>query len=215
MKRQKKVEPEQQPVTTEPKPPVYEKSNGSPVTNLQPVSSSSSVNTVVPVAAPVQSTKLRSTTQLIPSAPVQTQPSREENPIIAVSQPSTTMVDVEELTLENLQSAWYEFAGKRNQVKNSTTEEIALRKEFKLVGTSIEIILDNDHQLDAIQGMRYDLLSFLKNRFHAPKLDINPRVAPHEVKKVPYTAAEKFNFMAEKNPHLLKLKQALGLDADF
>lgn len=209
----KKVEPEQQLVTTEPKAPVYEKT--SIIQSGTATEESVSPAKHVPPPPP-QSTRLRSTTQLIPSAPAQSQQKREETTDVALSNSSSiTTIEAEELTMENLQAAWYEFAEKRRQVRNSTTEEIALRKEFRLTGSSIEIILDNDHQLDAIQGMRYDLLSFLKGRFNEPKLDINPRVAPHEVKKLPYTAAEKFNFMAEKNPYLLELKQALGLDVDF
>ncbi|GGM79868.1 DNA polymerase III subunit gamma/tau [Dyadobacter beijingensis] len=121
----------------------------------------------------------------------------------------------EELNLANLQRLWYEFSQKRLQAGNSTTEQITLNREFQLSGTTIEIALDNDHQLDAVANVRYELLGFLKARLDAPKLDINPRVAPQEVNRLPYTPAEKFNFLAEKNPYLLELKQALGLDVDF
>jgi DNA polymerase-3 subunit gamma/tau len=121
----------------------------------------------------------------------------------------------ETLTLENLQAAWFQFAEKRKQAGNSTTEEITLNKGFSLSGKTIEIALDNTHQLEALQNARYDLMSFLKSRLDAPDLDLNPRVAPQEVNRLPYTPAEKFNYMAEKNPYLLELKQALGLDVDF
>ena len=121
----------------------------------------------------------------------------------------------EALTLENLQAAWFQFAEKRKQAGNSTTEEITLNKGFSLAGKTIEIALDNTHQLEALQNARYDLMSFLKSRLDAPDLDLNPRVAPQEVNRLPYTPAEKFNYMAEKNPYLLELKQALGLDVDF
>lgn len=121
----------------------------------------------------------------------------------------------EALTLPTLQRLWYEFAEKRKQAGNSTTEEITLNREFRLNETTIEIALDNDHQLDAIQNVRYELLGFLKSRLDAPKIEISARVAPQEVNRLPYTPAEKFNYMAEKNPYLLELKQALGLDVDF
>lgn len=117
--------------------------------------------------------------------------------------------------MANLQRFWYEFSQKRLQAGNSTTEQITLNREIQLNGTTIEIALDNDHQQDAVMNMRYELLGFLKARLDAPKLDINPRVAPQEVNRLPYTPAEKFNFLAEKNPYLLELKQALGLDVDF
>ena len=114
-----------------------------------------------------------------------------------------------------MQQVWHEFAENRRKTKDSTTEGIALNRAIELVDFTIQIALDNDPQMDAIQGMRYELLGFLKSRFNAPRLEINARVAPHEVQRLPYTPAEKFNYLAEKNPYLLQLKQALGLDVDF
>ena len=202
----KKVEPEQHSIASTPAIQVSETVNKQAAPLPTPVA--------VPVTAAAKPSKLRSTTQLIPASPSLNQGVQETHNVQENRDPNASS-KAEELTLENLQKAWYEFAERRKQVKNSTTEEISLRKEFKLNGLIIEIILDNDHQMDAIQGMRYDLLGFLKNRFNEPGLDISPRVAPQEVSRLPYTPAEKFNFMAEKNPLLLDLKQALGLDVDF
>ncbi len=203
----KKVEPEQSPlITSEPKSPEYQKSASvaaTPTVLPQPA-------VAIPTARP---SRLRSTTELLtPSL----NDSKEEKSVSAQEiKPTLVQGKVVELNFENLQSAWTEFAENRRIQKNSTTEEIALRRSFSLVDHSIEIALDNDHQLEAIQGMRYDLLSFLKARFNTTKLDINPRVAPQEVQRLPYTPVEKFNFLAEKNPQLIELKQVLGLDVDF
>jgi len=189
---------------------------------------------IQPVAAPQQATPQQSAPQQ--AAPQQAAPSRLKNTISLTqsltppaqqttkqsnAEPSVDYAAVpngakrEELTLANLQRFWYEFSQKRLQAGNSTTEQITLNREIQLNGTTIEIALDNDHQQDAVMNMRYELLGFLKARMDAPKLDINPRVAPQEVNRLPYTPAEKFNFLAEKNPYLLELKQALGLDVDF
>lgn len=159
--------------------------------------------------------RLKSTISLTPPvAASPAEPAKERS-----SQPANDYAAAngkkEELTLSNLQRLWYEFSQKREQGGSSTTEQITLNREFQLNGTTIEIALDNDHQFDAVMNVRYDLLGFLKSRLNAPKLDINPRVAPQEVNRLPYTPAEKFNYMAEKNPYLLDLKQALGLDVDF
>lgn len=163
------------------------------------------------------SSRLKNTISLTPSLTPPAQQAAKE----PAAQPTVEYAALpngtkkEELTLPNLQRLWYEFSQKRQQAGNSTTEQITLNREFQLNGTTIEIALDNDHQQDAVMNMRYDLLGFLKSRLDAPKLDINPRVAPQEVNRLPYTPAEKFNYMAEKNPYLLELKQALGLDVDF
>jgi DNA polymerase-3 subunit gamma/tau len=208
----KKVEPQQQPLNPQPTAAVTSQSNGA----------SSNGNAYVPPPQPPTPTaaaapsRLKTTIPLTATAPVASQSVKEtvtaQTDYTAVVTPN---VKKEVLTFETLQRLWYEFAEKRQQAGNSTTEEITLRREFKLEGTTIEIALDNTHQLEAIQNMRYDLLGFLKSRIDAPKLDINPRVAPQEVNRLPYTPAEKFNYMAEKNPYLLELKQALGLDVDF
>ena len=203
----KKVEPEQSPlITSEPKSPEYQKSAS--VAATQTVLPQPAV--AIPTARP---SRLRSTTELLTP---NLNDSKEEKSVSAQEiKPALVQGKVVELNFENLQSAWTEFAENRRIQKNSTTEEIALRRSFSLVDHSIEIALDNDHQLEAIQGMRYDLLSFLKARFNTTKLDINPRVAPQEVQRLPYTPVEKFNFLAEKNPQLIELKQVLGLDVDF
>ncbi|REA56707.1 DNA polymerase III subunit gamma/tau [Dyadobacter luteus] len=208
----KKVEPEQsQPVNNLQTAVTSERAA---VTSSPP--NAPSQNGAIPVTQPAKPSKLKSTAQLTPQMPATVAAPEQKSSTEAENLRTTTPAGrTEELSFETLQSAWYEFAEKRRQSKNSTTEEIALRKEFRLHGFIIEVILDNDHQLEAIQGMRYDLLGFLKSRFNESRLDINPRVAPQEVNRLPYTPAEKFSFLAEKNPHLLELRQALGLDVDF
>jgi DNA polymerase-3 subunit gamma/tau len=170
-----------------------------------------------PVAAPSQvvSSKLKNTVPLAMTRPVNNNSTERVTEEVRQDSVFTNNVRKEELSFEALQRLWYEFAEKRREGGNSTTEELTLRSEFKLEGSTIEIALANTHQLEAIQNVRYELLGFLKSRLNAPKLDINGRVAPQEVNRLPYTPAEKFNFMAEKNPYLLELKQALGLDVDF
>lgn len=192
-----------------------------PVAQVQPTATPVAQPQAVPIAKPapasqaVKPSRLKSTADLSTGFQAYQAPTETKAVVAEKTEQSYTSGIGEPLTPENLQTAWYEFAEKRRMQKNSTTEEIALRKELKLLGTTIEVLVDNDHQLEAIQGMRYDLLGFLKDRFKESKLDINPRVAPQEQNRLPYTPAEKFNFMAQKNPMLNDLKQALGLDVDF
>lgn len=173
---------------------------------------------VAPQQAAVQQTassRLKNTISLTASLTPPAQAAKEAAKPTAEYTAVSNNTKKEELTLANLQRFWYEFSQKRLQAGNSTTEQITLNREIQLNGMTIEIALDNDHQQEAVMNVRYELLGFLKSRLDAPKLDINPRVAPQEVNRLPYTPAEKFNFMAEKNPYLLELKQALGLDVDF
>lgn len=224
----KKVEPQQslnnaappsQAAPPQPAAPANGQSNGSAYANTpsQPVAAPQQATPQQSAPQQAAPSRLKSTVSLTQSlTPPAQQTTKQSN-----AEPSVDYVAVpngakrEELTFANLQRFWYEFSQKRLQAGNSTTEQITLNREIQLNGTTIEIALDNDHQQDAVMNMRYELLGFLKARMDAPKLDINPRVAPQEVNRLPYTPAEKFNFLAEKNPYLLELKQALGLDVDF
>ncbi|MCE7065706.1 DNA polymerase III subunit gamma/tau [Dyadobacter sp. CY326] len=210
----KKVEPEPKPLNPEPATPAETPANGFSENSFGQ-NNKVAESTPRPVASAPATSRLKNTIALAPIAPaaetaVKDAPGQHEQ---QSSAPSNVRKDA--LTFETLQTHWIEFAEKRRKAGNSTTEEISLNKEFKLEGTTIEIALGNTHQLEAINNVRYDLISFLKSRIDAPKLDINPRVAPQEVNRLPYTPAEKFNYMAEKNPYLLELKHALGLDVDF
>ena len=212
----KKVEPELKPLNPDSVAVKELQSNGISANGFgnNGNHSETTARTTQPAQAP---SRLKNTIALAPTAPSADIAVKEapngQNENVPVTAPNSFRKEA--LTFETLQTHWYEFAEKRRIAGNSTTEEISLNKEFKLEGTSIEIALDNTHQLEAMTNVRYELLTYLKSRIDAPKLEINPRVAPQEVNRLPYTPAEKFNYMAEKNPYLLELKQALGLDVDF
>ncbi|MCF2488368.1 DNA polymerase III subunit gamma/tau [Dyadobacter sp. CY347] len=217
----KKVEPELKPLNPAAATPVEPQTNGIPSNGIPTNGFAPNGNyTDIPArpAQPAQaSSRLKNTIALAPTAPNADLAVKEatKGQSEDITAPAPNNARKEALTFETLQTHWYEFAEKRRIAGNSTTEEISLNKEFKLEGTSIEIALDNTHQLEAMANVRYELLTYLKSRIDAPRLEINPRVAPQEVNRLPYTPVEKFNYMAEKNPYLLELKQALGLDVDF
>ena len=119
------------------------------------------------------------------------------------------------LSFENLSRFWNEYVEKRKEERDSSIEEITLNREFTLSDQTIDVALDNDLQKDTLTTLRHDLIGFLRERIDAPTLSLEFRVAPQEVKRMPYTAAEKFKYLIQKNPHLEQLQQALGLDTDF
>ncbi|GAB3172010.1 DNA polymerase III subunit gamma/tau [Telluribacter humicola] len=228
----KKDEP-RQPVTTEPASPTYAKSNGimngtpPPVAPHHPPAptgipvpvaavSEPAVQGVATAAPPRPAvSKLRSTMQLL-TPTLSEDHIRETAPVKENSKPQHYHPEkATPLTVENLNAAWKEFIEIRKQERDSITEEVTLNREVELDGTTIRMALDNDLQKETIQALRGDLLTFLRQRFQESSLNIEPRVAPQEVKRMPYTPQEKFNYMAEKNPYLRELQQSLGLDVDF
>ena len=159
--------------------------------------------------------RLRSTAHLLnpPTPPAPVHSASKEAP----AKPAEVRAPAQKLplTMQNLTTFWKEFADVRKREKDSSTEEVTLNREFELDGQVIRIALDNDLQQEMLSMLRHELISFLRQRLDAPELSLDFRVAPMEVKRMPYTAQEKFNYMAEKNPTLKELQDALGLDTDF
>lgn len=168
-----------------------------------------------PIPTPPVSGKLRSTKtigSLVTTPPIAREPektAREED------QPVDYATQAVPLTFENLSIAWHEFAERRRELYDISAEAVVLSRDFELSGTVIRIALDNDMLDETLTGMKGELVRFLRSRFNEPTLTLESRVAPMEVKRQPYTSQEKFNYLAEKNPFLIELQRALGLDTDF
>lgn len=167
------------------------------------------------ITPPAFSSKLRSTKAIgsvvtTPSTTVQ-----PEKTTVKEEKHELHPTEIEQLSFETLTIAWNEFAAKRYQLYDISAEAVVLSRDFELAGTTIRIALDNDMLEETLTSMKGELIRFLRARFNEPNLIIESRVAPTEVKRQPYTAQEKFNYMAEKNPLIIELQQALGLDTDF
>ena len=163
--------------------------------------------------------RLRSTAHIVPATQVAAPspgPEAKSSPLPypSVAEP-VILRDKLPLTLDNAVHFWQEFAEKRRIERNSSTEEVTLNRDFLLENQTIKIALDNDLQKETLTALRNELIWYLRERLDAPTLTLDFRVAPQEVKRRPYTAQEKFAFLAERNPHLQELKEALGLDTEF
>lgn len=190
-------------LTTEAEAPAY----GTP----QPVAAAPAPT---PAAVP---SRLRSTAHITSTAAVAVPNQATQalsSPKSSVAEPAI-LLDKLPLTLDNAVRFWQEFTEKRRVERNSATEEVTLNRDFSLENQTIKVALDNDLQKETLTALRSDLIWYLRERLDAPTLSLDFRVAPQEVKRMPYTAQEKFAFLAERNPHLKELKEALGLDTEF
>ncbi len=191
-------------LTTESEPPAYGVKIAAPAApEVSP-----------PPAAP---SRLRSTSHITSTVAtaVPTQATHDVSPSKSSMAEPTIVLDKLPLTLDNAVHFWQEFAKKRRIERNSATEEVTLNRDFLLENQTIKIALDNDLQKETLTALRSELIWYLRERIDAPTLSLDFRVAPQEVKRRPYTAQEKFAFLAERNPHLQELKEALGLDTEF
>jgi DNA polymerase-3 subunit gamma/tau len=193
--------------TTESPAPIYEK-------QAKPTPSSGNSGSISSEVKMPAGSRLRSTASLLNTPPPVPQPNPINESVIGAVEVNSSTKKLP-LTMQNLVPFWKEFAEIRKRDKDSSTEEVTLNRDFELDGQTIRIALDNDLQKEMLSILRHELISFLRQRLDAPELNLDFRVAPMEVKRLPYTAQEKFNYMVQKNPILQDLQNALGLDTDF
>ncbi len=166
-----------------------------------------------PVAAPpimarpsLASSKLRSTVDLEISAPkpVQNTSQETDNQLVMPSYAET-------FSFENAQKALFAFADERD----NETLKVMLKRNFLLEGTMFKLQLDNQIQMDALTQLKQDLAVHLRQTLRNTTIQIAAEVVESNTERRPYTAQEKFEFLANKNPALLELRDKLGLELVF
>jgi DNA polymerase-3 subunit gamma/tau len=118
----------------------------------------------------------------------------------------------EPFTKEQLETLWNTFAEQRKQFQ---LDYQLLSQPFNLKDNQIIILLTNPIQETALNGIRNELTAFLREGLQNNSISISSELKTEENKKVIYTNREKFEYLAEKNPMLLELRERLGLDMDF
>ena len=79
----------------------------------------------------------------------------------------------------------------------------------------MEVNLKSTIQQDILERFRMDLTQYLRQKLQNNKINIKANVIPQEESKMIYTAKEKFEHLAQKNPAVRTLQKKLGLDTDF
>lgn len=118
-------------------------------------------------------------------------------------------------TPDQFSKAWSDFAAqlKADGKKNALT--IFISNPPKLTGPHIyEIIVENKVQESTFRDERPNLLNFLRTTLRNFNIEVTARIDEKEVVKRPYTAIEKFQYMAQKNPAMMDLKNKFNLDFD-
>ena len=116
---------------------------------------------------------------------------------------------------DDLQKAWREFAVLRHKQTDNASEQIMLNRGFVLADTTVSIQLDNHIQADLFTGLLPDMLGYLRQVLSNWQLQIEHDVVMVETKKMLYSPQDKYNHLADKNPALHQLRQALGLEVDY
>ncbi len=118
-------------------------------------------------------------------------------------------------TDEQFLKCWHDYAamlkaeGKKNVLTVFTTNPPKATGLY-----SYEIIVENKVQENYFREERPSLHNFLRTTLRNFGIEVAARIDEKAVVKRPYTAAEKFQHMASKNPALLELKNKFNLEFD-
>ncbi len=113
---------------------------------------------------------------------------------------------------KDLDYYWREYAMSLPAEEKANAARMMNMHPHLLNDTTFEIVVDNDMVEKYISKMIPAIQAHLRERLHNRKITMTVRVsAPNEVVRA-YSHVERFQLMSQKNPMLLKLKEALGLE---
>lgn len=122
----------------------------------------------------------------------------------------------EDYTEEEFLTAWKILAEQINESNEEGSSMVysamitrapILKENFK-----VELAVDNKSQEEEMILKRTDIHDFLRKRLKNGGIEVNFWIEKDQTQRKAYTSEEKFNKMAEENPHLMTLKKELGLD---
>jgi DNA polymerase-3 subunit gamma/tau len=210
------------------------KPDTSAVTPVNGTPASSAVS-MVSEAAPVYSAPAKES--VMPAAPVKeaspaekpkiTMPSRStltpsltgevktQEELLEEEDPYLKGEDKEDFTMDAFLQCWSDFAayakkeGKKTMLTVLTSGAPRMLKPYVF-----EVIVGNMVQENIFRDEKPIMLNYLRSALKNFTIDVNARVDELKVVRKPYTAPEKFQHMAARNPELLELKSRFNLDFD-
>lgn len=123
--------------------------------------------------------------------------------------------DNEDFTEEAFLKCWDEFAIKaKNEGKKNLATIFVSNKPKMLRPYIFEILVGTMVQEASFRDERPNMLNYLRSELKNYSIEVQARVDEHQVVRKPYTAPEKFQHMATRNPQLMELKSRFNLDFD-
>ena len=122
-----------------------------------------------------------------------------------------------DFTQENLNSCCQKFASeKQNDGKHNLLSILRDKKAILGDDYNICVSLDNKVQEEVLNEERSNILGYLKSKLENDKITLKIDIKPIKEEEIKaYTPEDKFKKMAEKNPHLLTLKEGFDLEINF
>ena len=141
-------------------------------------------------------------------------PSTTAENTVTESKTAETPADTNSSTVE-FSIAWTEYI---TDLKNSNKRSLLgiLDKGIPAVAATNSFTVTAPHKVaaDMLEEEKQDMLVFLRRRTGNPALNLVIEISQTEISALPYTSKEKFESMADKNPKLRDLRNALDLEIE-
>ncbi|MCL9967844.1 MAG: DNA polymerase III subunit gamma/tau [Aquirufa antheringensis] len=224
---------------SEPKPIAAAAVSAAPVAPAEPVIQAVSTKAAQVASTPVQETPVQAA-PVQGIAPVQAAPvqvvSAETSPrptshglrsakkVVSTSQAEHAAeviaqgkVQNEPFTFEELHFVWTQIAQGFKQ-GNFINKYVMMNREISLVDSIIHIKVEGEVQMQQFNdSLKLELLGTLREKLKNDTIDISLDLIAGEVsdKKMIYTQSDKYDFLSQKHPILVEMKQRMGLDHEF
>ena len=113
-----------------------------------------------------------------------------------------------------LKTAWHAIL-RRKKEENMMEYTLLNRQYYVNEQNEITLHLDNHVMMDQFSTLRPALLAELKQQLGNRSIVLRAEVVEVQDEKRLYTSQDKFNYLAEKYPVIVDMKQRFGLDTDF
>ncbi|WP_018479524.1 DNA polymerase III subunit gamma/tau [Pontibacter roseus] len=115
---------------------------------------------------------------------------------------------------DRLKTVWHAIL--RRKKAENMMEYTLLNRQYHIgEGNDIILHLENHVMMDQFTSLRPSLLAELKKETGNRSITLKAEVMEVQEGNKLYTSQDKFNYLAEKYPVLVDMKQRLGLDTDF
>ncbi|CAM3436825.1 DNA polymerase III subunit gamma/tau [Aquirufa ecclesiirivi] len=164
----------------------------------------------VPSRPSIQSSGLRSAKKL-----VETKQAEQKEATLLTG--SATGAENKTFTLADISREWVRIA-KAYEANQDINKFVMMNRPIELIGTVLHLKVENELQIQQFnEAIRMEVLNQLRSSLHNFDIDIELDILVQEKsdKKVLYTQSDKYEYLSEKHPILIEMKQRMGLDYEF
>ena len=123
----------------------------------------------------------------------------------------------EPFTFEELNLVWTNIA-QGFKKSNFINKYVMMNREFSLVDSVIHMKLEGEAQIQQFNdSLKLELITQLREKLNNDTIDLSLDIMDGEVsdKKLIYTQSDKYDFLSQKHPILVEMKQRMGLDHEY